>query len=206
MTIENAVEICRATGLTGWELVEFAQSLVHQNMEYSITNSLDSPQQAFERGQGYCYHQASTLNMVLLDLGFHSRLVHAFRNLFPKAEFSGAVVRDFVSGHVWCRVTIDGVEKDVCPGSANNKPGVVHFKPLSKVLEWNKRIEFATYYGAALVNAHRKNKYEKVKKRQQYRWNPEHCPCRKTSCERYKKCDECKEHHYFEGSLPYCER
>ena len=57
-----------------------------------------------------------------------------------------------------------------------------------------------------LVNAHRKNQYDKVRQKQQYRWNPEYCTCKKKTCERYKKCDECKEYHYSKNSLPYCER
>lgn len=54
---DDDVETCRKTGLRGWELVEYAQRLVNQNMKYSVGNSLDSPQDAFEKGQGYCWHQ-----------------------------------------------------------------------------------------------------------------------------------------------------
>jgi hypothetical protein len=218
MTLEKAVEVCRGTGLAGWGLVAFAQHLVNQNMQYSIANSLDIPQVAFEKGQGYCWHQASALNVILLRLGFNSRLVHSYRNLFPEVELAGVIVKDFVSGHVWCRVTMDGVEKDVCPGSANNKPGLLNFKPLGEVHEWSKCMEFLTYYGSALVNFWRRKKYEGIKMKQQIKmkpqeilkqqekWNPEHCPCKKSSCQRYKKCEECKENHYAKGSLPACER
>ncbi len=38
------------------------------------------------------------------------------------------------------------------------------------------------------------------------KWNPETCPCKKKSCPRYKKCDECKAYHGATGTLPYCER
>jgi hypothetical protein len=74
MTLENAVNICLGAGLTGWELVGFAQRIVNQNMKYSVDNSLDSPQEAFKKGRGYCWHQASVLNMILLKLGFTAAL------------------------------------------------------------------------------------------------------------------------------------
>lgn len=32
------------------------------------------------------------------------------------------------------------------------------------------------------------------------------CTCKKKSCPRYKKCDECRSFHYGKGSRPYCER
>ena len=206
MNLESATEICLETGLAGWELVESAQRLVNRNMKYSVEKALDSPQVAFEKGQGYCWHQASALNAILRELGFDSRLVHSFKNFFPEAELAGVIANGFVSDHVWCRVTIDGIEKDVCPGSKANVPGVIHFRPLSKVLEWNKRIEFLTYYGAALFNFHRGKKYGKIKKKQENKWKPEHCSCKKTSCERYKKCEECKSYHYSRKGCPSCER
>jgi hypothetical protein len=43
MNLHSAVETCRDTGLTGWELVAFAQRLVNRNMKYSVENSLDAP-------------------------------------------------------------------------------------------------------------------------------------------------------------------
>lgn len=164
MNLKSAVQICQNTGLTGWELVEYAQHLVNRSMKYSVENSFDTPQAAFEKGKGYCWHQASALNIILGDLGFDSRLVHAFKNLFPETEFMGVCVNGFVSGHVWCRVTINGMEKDVCPGNKDNVPGIIHFEPLSKVLEWSKGIELLTYYGAALFNFYRKKSMEKSKR------------------------------------------
>jgi len=130
-------------------------------MKYSITNSFDTPQEAFEKGRGYCWHQAKVLNKILIELGFNSRLVHAYKNLFPEVELENTIVKDFVTGHVWCRVTIDRVEKDVCPGNEKNTPGVTNFKPIGKVYEWNSRIDLLTYYGAALVNYFRGKKYIK---------------------------------------------
>jgi hypothetical protein len=152
MTIEQAVQECQAIGLRDWDLVTYAQTLINQSMRYSITNSLDSPAQALARGQGYCWHQAKVLNTILNELGISSHLVHAFRNWFPQVELEGQVVKNFITGHVWCRVTIDQLELDVCPGNAQHAPGLIMFKPLSKVRNWNKGMDYLTYYGAALVN------------------------------------------------------
>ncbi len=161
MTIQEAIVACRETGLTGWELVAYAQALVSRTMRYSVENSLDSPAAAFAKGQGYCWHQAKALQGILHGLGLQSRLVHAFRNLFPETVLMGVPVHNFVSGHVWCRITIDGVEKDVCPGNPNNVPGTVHFQSLSPVRKWSRTMDFFTYYGAALFNWRRRRKYGK---------------------------------------------
>lgn len=141
MTLSEAADQCRQTGLSGWELIQFTQRLVAQTMRYSVENSLDSPQEAFQKGQGYCWHQAKALHLLLGELAIDSRLVHAFRCLFPEAVLMGVTVHRFVSGHVWCRVTVGGEEKDVCPGSPDNVPGRLHFTPLSKVREWNKAMD-----------------------------------------------------------------
>jgi hypothetical protein len=208
MTINEAIKQCRSTSLSGWALVEYAQRLVSSNMTYSYSNSLDSPEKAFEKGRGYCWHQASALNKILVSLGIESRLVHAARNLVPAKEFEGVSIPERVSGHVWCRVTIDGVEKDVCPGHKDNRPGLLYnFKPLSSVKEWGPVIAFFSYWGSAMVNAQRRRKINMKKKQIKQKWNPETCPCKKKEkCPRYKKCDECKQHHYSRNSLPYCER
>ena len=206
MTIDEAVLQCRGTGLAGWELVACAQALVSAQMTYSYTNSYDTPEQAFEKGRGYCWHQASALNGILAKLGIQSRLVHAVRNEIPETVLEGVTIPPFVSGHLWCRVTVDGEEKDVCPGRATNSPGVIHFKPISPVREWGPVIEWFTYHGSAGVNKQRKKKFDKLKAQQDARWNPDLCPCKKKNCPRYKNCDACREHHRTNDGLPYCER
>ena len=155
MTINEAITQCQGTGLAKWALVEYAQKLVAANMNYSYSNSHDMPDVAFEKGMGYCWHQASALNMILTALGFNSRLVHAVRNQFPEKVFEGVTIPPFVSGHVWCRVRIGGEEKDVCPGRVTNSPSVLHFTPLSKVKEWGKAIAWFSYWGSAMVNKRR---------------------------------------------------
>lgn len=154
-TIEDAVRICREAGLEGWSLVAFAQRLVNKRMPYSFFNSFDLPKRAFERGMGYCWQQAGALNMILKRLGFNSRLVHAVRNEFPDVIRDGVTLHLGVSGHAWCRVRIGDEEKDVCPGSPDNKPGKVHFKTLSKVYNFRGPIVFFSYLGSAAVNRKR---------------------------------------------------
>ncbi len=207
MTISDAIRLCRESSLSGWALVEYAQGIVSSNMTYSYSNSLDSPEEAFEKGKGYCWHQASALNTILQALGIQSQLVHAFRNLIPASVFEEVSIPEHVSGHMWCRVTIDGDEKDVCPGYKDNRPGVIHFQPLSPVKKWNRAIAFFSYWGSAMVNAQRLRKINMKKKKIKEKWNPDTCPCKKKEkCPRYKICDECKQHHYSHNSLPYCER
>lgn len=164
MTIAEAIKQCEDTGFKGWVLVEYAQKLVAVSMTYSYSNSYDMPGIAFEKGRGYCWHQASALNMILIGLGLDSRLVHAVRNQFSGKIFEGVTLAPFVSGHVWCRVRIDAEEKDVCPGRSENSPGVLHFTPLSKVKEWGKLIEWFSYRGSAMVNKRRLKRINKKKR------------------------------------------
>jgi transglutaminase-like putative cysteine protease len=105
-TIEDAVLMCRETGLEGWELVAFAQRLVSKRMTYSYFNSFDMPDTAFEKGIGYCWQQSGALNKILKSLGFDSRLVHSVRNTFPDVVREGVTIHIGVSGHVWCCVRI----------------------------------------------------------------------------------------------------
>ncbi len=205
MTLENALAVCQNSGLHGWDLVQFAQSLVGREMTYSYFNSWDTPQAAFEKGQGYCWHQAGALNWMLTRLGFDSRLVHAFKNQIPQKGLDGVVIKAHTSGHIWCRVIVGGVEKDVCPGHADNRPGQVHFTPLSRVKDWNPRIAFLSYYGSAAVNALRGRAFLKAKKKLLAKWNPQLCPCKKISCPRHRQCDACKAYHYAKNGLPNCE-
>ncbi len=206
MTISEAIVKCRATCLTGWQLVEYAQRLVACTMEYSWFNSFDMPGKAFEKGQGYCWQQAGALNLILQDLGFDSRLVHAIRNNFPKIIRDGVMLPALVSGHVWCRVRVDGQEKDVCPGNQTNRPGVLHFKPMTKVKNFSGPIVGFSYLGSAVINHHRGKKFMEQKKKQIALHNPELCPCKKAKCPRHANCKECMANHYSNGSKPSCER
>lgn len=164
MTIEDAIKQCRDSELKGWDLVSYAQKLVSANMKYSYSNSFNTPQKAFKKGKGYCWHQSGSLNIILNKLNFESRLVYAVKNLIPNKIFDGLLIKSHYSGHVWCRVRIDGIEKDVCPGNLDNKPGTIHFRPISEIKEWNSWISFWSYFGSAIVNFKRLKEIKRLKK------------------------------------------
>jgi hypothetical protein len=132
--IDDAVRACRASGLSGLELVAFAQRLAARKFSYSRRNPWDGWARAFERGMGYCIQQAMALKMVYDALGVDARPVQAFRVWVPPGRVHGVLEPACVSGHMWLRVRVDGRGYDVCPGSETNRPGVTHFKLLSRVM------------------------------------------------------------------------
>lgn len=159
MTISDAVSACVDSGLSGWDLVCFAQSVVNKTMTYSYTNSYDMPSFAFRKGRGYCWQQAKALMLILRRLGFNCHMVFAAKNTFPSKTYNGKIIPAHVSGHVWCRVKIDSFEKDVCPGDAENIPGKLHFTPVSRVMRWNVFISWGCYFASAQVN---KKRYQEL--------------------------------------------
>jgi hypothetical protein len=150
--VEEAVEQCRQSGLVGIELIEYAQRLVCLNIKYSFTNSFDLPSKAFKKGYGYCWQQASVLNLILKKLGFESKIVYSTQNIFPESLYNGVVLKEHISGHAWCKVRYGGKEGDVCPGNIDNRFGKLHFKPRSKIRKWNVFVCFFSYWGSAVVN------------------------------------------------------
>ncbi len=152
MEIKGAIDQCKQSGLAGIELIEYAQRLVSSNMKYSYTNSFDFPCKAFQKGQGYCWHQASILNRILKNLGFKSKLVYSTQNIIPEKLYDGIIVKEHISGHVWCKVRCEGTERDVCPGNIDNRFGKVHFRPISKIRTWNIFVCFFSYWGSGIVN------------------------------------------------------
>lgn len=126
VTISDAVNACRQSGLKDWELAAYAQSLVAHKMSYSRTNPWDSPETAFQQGQGYCMQQAQALEKIYQGLGIPCRLVYADECRFWSTDFTHTVV----ISHAWLKVKINGEEKDVCPGSVNNFPGFTDFDVL----------------------------------------------------------------------------
>lgn len=156
-TIDDAVAQLRATGKSGWELVTAAQQLVNAKMVYSRRNGWDTPARAFRRGMGYCQQQASALLIILRRLGIEARPVQAFRCQFPPAIIHGYADPGGISGHMWLVVTIDGVEKDVCPGQPENVPGQVHFTRLSRRTAYGPLWQMLGHIGAMIVNVQRDN-------------------------------------------------
>lgn len=156
-TLDDAVRYLESTGKTGWDLVAVAQKLVNAKMAYSRRNGWDTPARAFRRGQGYCHQQAMALLLILRRLDIEARPVHAFRCQFPPKHMHEYDDPGGISGHVWLVVTIDGVEKAVCPGHPDNEPGKVHFKRLSPQREYGPTMRLLGQLGSVVVNAQRDN-------------------------------------------------
>lgn len=157
-TLDQAAEACRRSGLRGWDLVAYAQHLIARKFAYSRRNPWDSPARAFEHGWGYCQQQALALQQLYDALGIASRPVFARRCWFPPAVVHGIEEPGGVSGHTWLQVRLNGVELDICPGDAGNRPGVVHFKVLSPVHELRPWLRPFTHLGSVAVNLWRDHK------------------------------------------------
>jgi hypothetical protein len=154
-TIEDAVEACRRTHLQGWDLVAYAQNLAAKKFTYSRLNTWDAPSRAFERGIGYCEQQALALKKIYDKLGIETRPVFCMRCKFPAKVVDGVNWPGGNSGHAWLRVRIGNEERDVCPGSVNNSPGVTQFEILSRVLPWHPWLRPFTHVGSSIENIRR---------------------------------------------------
>jgi hypothetical protein len=162
-SIEDAVEACRRTHLQGWELVAYTQHLVARKFTYSRLNTWETPVQAFARGMGYCEQQALALKHIYDQLEIATRPVFALRCVFPAKDVDGMPWPGGISGHVWLKVTIAGEERDVCPGSPNNTPGVTHFRVLSKVHTWSPWLRPLTHLGSSIENIRRDSTARRLK-------------------------------------------
>ncbi|MBI3943467.1 MAG: transglutaminase family protein [Chloroflexi bacterium] len=154
-TIDDAVAACQHTGLQDWELVAYAQNLVGRKFTYSRLNPWDSPSRAFERGMGYCEQQALALKAIYDRLGINARPVSCLRCRFPGKVVDGVSWPGGISGHAWLRVKIGDEELDVCPGSVNNRPGVIHFEILAPVWTLQPWLQPVTHLGSAIENIRR---------------------------------------------------
>ena len=167
-TIQDGVAVCQRTGLKGWDLVTYAQTLTAQKFTYCRCNPWDSPSRAFARGLGYCQQQALALKAIYDQLGIQVKIVYATRCRFSlkegldtsqpiripypgwlKAWFGG---EENVLGHCWLRVIVGLEELDVCPGDINNKPGKIHFEILSPVRILYPFIRPFSHLGSAILN------------------------------------------------------
>jgi hypothetical protein len=154
-TIDDAVEASRRSHLQGWELVAYAQHLAARKFTYSRLNTWDTPSRAFERGMGYCEQQELALKKIYDGLSIETRPVFALRCVFPAKTVDGMPWPGGISGHAWLKVKIAGEERDVCPGSLTNTPGVTHFQVLSKVHSWYPWLRPFTHLGSSLENIRR---------------------------------------------------
>jgi len=154
-TIDDAVEACRQTQLQGWDLVAFAQNLAAKKFTYSRLNTWDTPSRAFERGIGYCEQQALALKKICDKQGIETRPVFCMCCTFPAKVVDGGYWPGGISGHAWLRVRIGDEERDVCPGSVNNTPGVTQFEVHSRVLNWYPWLRPFTHVGSSIENIRR---------------------------------------------------
>ena len=157
--IDDAVKASRASGLKGWELVEYAQHLTARKFTYSRRNHFDNPEQAFRRGYGYCLQQAQSLKLIYDRLGIQSRVVQSMVNCFPRQIVNGVVIDTIVSGHAWVQVTVDHLTLDVCPGSVSNRPGVANFVPLAEITPLSDWDSFWVHLSCAPFNIIYESKY-----------------------------------------------
>ena len=99
-TIDDAVQLCQRTDLSGWELVAYAQRLVHRKFAcYSCRNLWDTPAQAFRYGMGYCTQYNLALKQLLERLGVSAHAVTSFKvRVADDPTWS--------MGHTWLRVTV----------------------------------------------------------------------------------------------------
>jgi hypothetical protein len=146
LTIAQAAQDLKKTGLADWELVETARALVADRMQYSRRNSFDPPARAFERGYGYCTQHAFALASLLRELGFEARVVQAFQNRFPDGK---------VTAHAWVRIWVNGESRYVDSLFYNKQAGELDFVPLSKVTHISPAFKLVALWGGTAVNAHR---------------------------------------------------
>lgn len=142
--MRHARRACQQTGLQGWDLVTYAQRVVSQKFSvYSTLNLWDPPNRAFIHGMGYCTQYNLALKHLLDHLGFETRAVFSLKvRVFDNDNWT--------MGHTWLRVTHNGETRDVCAGRAANKPGQVHFAPMSRVFPGHPFTLFLTHLGMIL--------------------------------------------------------
>jgi len=145
-TIEEAALQLKASGKSGWYLVEAARSLVAERMAYSRRNSFDSADRAFERGYGYCTQHAYALSHLLAELGFEAKVVQAFQNRFSDGE---------VTAHAWVSVKINDENRQIDSLFYDEQKSELDFTPLSKVTDITPAFKLVAFWGGTAVNAHR---------------------------------------------------
>ncbi|MDO5678055.1 MAG: hypothetical protein Q4G35_11175 [Propionibacteriaceae bacterium] len=136
-TIEELAARCRATGATGRELADSACAAVASAFPtYSLLRLWETPRQALRRHRGWSHQYNTILLLLLRQLGFRARLVHAAR------------VRGFrhpwwLNGHTWVKVEISGHELNACASSPGNRVGAVGFTPLTRELPMRRVTRWA---------------------------------------------------------------
>ncbi len=142
-TVADLVWELRGTGLTGRALVDAAIVAVAEAIPYhSAWHLWERPTTSLQRGAGWAHQYNTVLLLVLRDLGFDTRLVHA-------ARVRGFGFPWFLSGHTWVKVYVEDRWLDACASSAANKAGEINFVPLTEELPLLVRTRWAV--GLALA-------------------------------------------------------
>lgn len=129
--LADAVRVCRESELRGWDLVAYAQQLVHRKFtRFSILSLWETPARAFRNSRGSANQYNTALWLVLRELGFDAKRVFATRVRQGQNPW-------WRMGHTWVQVTIDGRTLDVCAGGAENRPGEVSFVPVTEVRDFH---------------------------------------------------------------------
>lgn len=126
--VDQVVADCRATGLTGWALVDRATTAVHDAYDHhSMWHLWETPAQSLQHGRGWSAQYNQALAEVLHRLGFRATVVHAARvRGLGRAPW-------WQAGHTWVVVEHDGRSLDVCASRATNTAGNVPFEPSTEV-------------------------------------------------------------------------
>lgn len=146
LTLSQAAQQLRKSGMTGMPLVEAARALVAERMQYCRRNSFDPAARAFERGYGYCQQQAHALTELLTQLGFEAKVVQAFRNRLPDGT---------VGGHAWVEVIVDGEPRYVDSIHYDVEAGEITSIPLTPVLDYTPLFRLFAGWGCTAANAYR---------------------------------------------------
>ena len=128
VTTAQLTEQSRATGLTGWDLVDDATARVHRSLTHESSWHLwYTPRASLRHGQGRDTQYNPALADVLRGLGFEVEVVHAawVRGLGAQPWFQ--------RGHLWLRVTVAGHTRDVSASREGNRAGRVPFVAVSDV-------------------------------------------------------------------------
>ena len=132
-TVAGLVDSARRSGLTGWELVDHATTLVRDSFDhYSAWHLWEKAERALSHGRGSSPQVNAVLDAVLRRLEFSVEIVHASRVRWEPIR--PGVNPWWHTGHVWLRVTHDSETREVCAIGAGNRAGQVNFHPLTEVL------------------------------------------------------------------------
>lgn len=149
-TIEDLVDELRGTGLQGRELVDSAIEKVASEFSHeSAWHLWETPRMALRQGRGWSHQYNTVLLLVLRQLGFRAKLVHA-------ARVRGWGNPWWHVGHAWVKVVIDGRTHDACASRTQNRLDEIGFTPVTvelpmrKVSRWAVGLSLSPFLAATV--------------------------------------------------------